>query len=77
MKKPERRLRIPIAIAVVVVGGIAAANAVSCGDDGQTPQCQVECVYSGSDNGNCPFPTCATGSNLDMCPTGCIPEPVV
>jgi hypothetical protein len=37
----------------------------------------IFCVYEGSDNGNCPFPTCATGSNLDECPAGCIPEPIV
>jgi len=75
VKKP---LRIPLAIAfVATVAAAAAVTSVSCGDDGQTAQCEVFCVYSGSDNGNCPFPTCATGSNLDVCPSGCIPEPVV
>lgn len=70
----SRRLRIPVALAFVVVTGAATANVVNCGDDGEPP-CPVFCVYSGSDNGNCPFPTCATGSNLDQCPAGCIPEP--
>jgi hypothetical protein len=73
----RKQLRIPLAVAFVVVSAVGTANVVSCGDDGQSRECQVFCVYTGSDNGNCPFPTCATGSNLDVCPTGCMPEPVV
>ena len=79
-----KKLRIPSAIAftVVVSGAIAAATSASCGG-GESPtvdanaSCAVFCVYDGSDNGNCPFPTCATGSDLDQCPAGCSPEPVV
>ena len=67
-------LRIPAALAFTVTIGVA------CNDHGKHPDasanCQVFCVYQSVDNGNCPFPTCATGSNLDQCPQGCIPEPL-
>ena len=78
------RLGIPMAIAVTVLAGGATIAAIPSGcGGGESPpfdanaNCQVFCVYEGSDNGNCPFPTCATGSDLDQCPTGCIPEPIV
>jgi hypothetical protein len=76
MAKP---LRIPAVLAFTVLGAAAGATAASCGDtrppvDAGTT-C-VHCVYQVTDNGNCPFPTCATGSNHDQCPAGCIPEPV-
>jgi hypothetical protein len=74
-----KRLRIPLALAVVTMTGVSAAT---CGGGESPPfdanaNCQIFCVYEGSDNGNCPFPTCATGENLDQCPAGCIPEPIV
>jgi hypothetical protein len=74
------RLRIPAVLAFTVLGTAAAVTASSCGDDGKPTadagsSCRP-CIYEGSDNGNCPFPTCATGSNHDQCPAGCIPEPV-
>jgi len=74
MKK--RPLKIPVALAFVTVTVVVAGTTVSCDDDDNEPSCQVYCVYETSDNGNCPFPTCATGSNLDQCPAGCIPEPL-
>jgi len=75
----NKQLRIPIALAFVAV---TTASAATCGGGESPPfdanaNCQVFCVYEGSDTGNCPFPTCATGSNLDQCPAGCIPEPIV
>jgi len=74
MKK--RPLKIPVALAFVTVTTVAVGTMASCDDDDQEPSCQVYCVYETADNGNCPFPTCATGSNLDQCPAGCIPEPL-
>jgi hypothetical protein len=62
--------------AVLVVSILGAA---ACGGD-DNPECEVACVpettpapaaCEGPD-----FP-CATGPQLDQCPTGCIPEPVV
>lgn len=68
-----RPLRIPAALAFTVL-----SVAASCGEE--KPQldaaCRI-CVYSGPDNGNCPFPTCATGADQDQCPPGCMPMPVV
>jgi hypothetical protein len=68
------RLRIPAVLAFTVLS-VAGA---SCGEEQPGPDaaCRV-CVYQGPDNGNCPFPTCATGSNRDQCPPGCIPMPIV
>jgi len=67
-------LRIPAVLAFTLGAGVA------CDDHGKHPDasgsCQVLCVYQSVDNGNCPFPTCATGSNMDVCPQGCIPEPI-
>jgi hypothetical protein len=73
-------LRIPAALAFTVVGTVAA-SAVSC--DGGTPRqdaraCQVLCIPQGGGSSSaCPLPTCATGSNHDVCPPGCVPEPIV
>lgn len=72
-------LRIPAALAFTVVGAAAAASMDSCG--GTTPEpdaraCPVICVPQGSGSSNCPPTTCATGANHDMCPAGCIPEPI-
>lgn len=80
MKPP---LRIPAVLAFTVLGVTVAASAGSCGDDkptadaaaGDAATC-VYCVYQTADNGNCPFPTCATGDHHDVCPEGCIPAPV-
>ena len=38
--------------------------------------CSVICVPQGTGSSSCPPTTCATGSNHDVCPTGCIPEPI-
>lgn len=70
-------LRLPAVLAFTVLGAAAAATAASCGES--TPVADARCrycVYQGSDNGNCPPPTCATGSNQDVCPAGCIPIPI-
>jgi hypothetical protein len=81
LESDAMRLRIPAVLAFTVLGTAAAVTASSCGDDGKPTadagsSCRP-CIYEGSDNGNCPFLTCATGSDQDQCPTGCIPEPVV
>jgi hypothetical protein len=76
-------LRIPAVLAFTVLGAAVAASAGSCGDGtptldaatGDAAHC-VYCVYQSTDNGNCPFPTCATGEHQDVCPAGCIPQPV-
>jgi len=75
MKPP---LRIPAVLAFTFLGAAAAASTESCGPGKPTVDAStcVICVYQTVDNGNCPFPTCATGSNHDVCPAGCIPEPV-
>jgi hypothetical protein len=74
-----RPLRIPAVLAFTVLGAGAAASAGSCGSNSpptvDAGSCRI-CVYETSDNGNCPFPTCATGSNHDVCPPGCIVQPV-
>jgi hypothetical protein len=72
-----RPLRIPAVLAFTVLGVAAAAAVTSCGDE--EPRLDAACrycVYETVDNGNCPFPTCATGSNHDQCPAGCIPAPI-
>jgi hypothetical protein len=71
-------LRIPTVLAFTVLGaGLAAVAAASCGDGKPTPDAGcVLCVYESADTGNCPFPTCATGSQHNVCPAGCIPQPV-
>ena len=72
-------LRIPAVLAFTVVGTTLGTVAASCGDHKPTVDAGavcVHCVYQSVDNGNCPFPTCATGSNHDQCPPGCIPEPM-
>jgi hypothetical protein len=77
----KRPLRIPLALSVVMMTGVTAATTIHCGDDAAptadaSTNCTVFCVYEQTDNGNCPFPTCATGPQLDQCPSGCIPEPI-
>jgi hypothetical protein len=73
-------LRIPAVLAFTVVGAAAAASAVSCGDgkpqiDAST--CEVLCIaQTGGSGSNCPPPTCATGDDHDMCPPGCVPQPI-
>jgi hypothetical protein len=79
--RDDRKLRVPAVLAFAVIGASAAAALVACGDDSAkkpdaATSCLTYCVYQGSDTGACPFPTCATGSNHDMCPAGCLPEPV-
>ena len=76
-------LRIPAVLAFTVLGTAAVASSGSCGDGkptidaaaGDAAAC-VHCVYQSTDNGNCPFPTCATGEHQDVCPAGCIPQPL-
>ena len=75
MKRP---LRIPTMLAFTVLGAAAAGSTESCGEDKpklDAATCVI-CVYQTVDNGNCPFPTCATGDHQDVCPEGCIPQPV-
>lgn len=71
-------LRIPAVLAFTVLGAAAAASAGSCGDGKPTVDAAtcVYCVYQSTDNGNCPFPTCATGEHQNICPAGCIPQPL-
>lgn len=71
-------LRIPVVLAFTVLAAAVAASTGSCGEDKPTVDAAtcVYCVYQTVDNGNCPFPTCATGDGQDVCPEGCIPQPV-
>jgi hypothetical protein len=72
-------LRIPAVLAFTVVGAAAGVTAVSCGGSAPAPDamsCPVVCVAQGSGSNGCTPPTCATGSNHDMCPAGCVPEPI-
>jgi hypothetical protein len=74
-------LRIPAVLAFTVVGGAAvAAGALSCGG-GSAPapdamSCPVRCIPTGAGSNACTPPTCATGPNHDVCPPGCMPEPI-
>jgi len=74
----SQRLRVPVVLAFTVLGAGAATSVGSCGQGKPTIDAGtcVHCVYESVDNGNCPFPTCATGSNADVCPAGCIVAPV-
>jgi hypothetical protein len=76
-------LRIPAVLASTVLGVIGAAAAgvaaVSCGGSAPAPDamvCPVVCVAQGSGSNDCTPPTCATGNNHDMCPAGCVPQPI-
>jgi hypothetical protein len=73
------RLRLPTALAFTVVSVAAvAASVVSC-ETTTKPTADAACnlcVYETVDNGNCPVPTCATGSNHDVCPDGCVLQPI-
>jgi hypothetical protein len=75
-----KQLRAPAVLAFAVVGATTAALVLSCADSAPKPDaaisCVVYCVYQSVDNGNCPFPTCATGTDHDTCPQGCVPAPV-
>jgi hypothetical protein len=72
-----RPLRIPAVLAFTVVGVSAGMAASSCGEGLTTADAACRyCVYESVDNGNCPFPTCAMGSQQDECPPGCVPAPV-
>jgi len=78
--KPTLRIPAVLAVAVLTAAGTAAlVTSASCGDD-TSPTCEVLCVPAGSGTGAaCQGPDypCATGSNLDQCPAGCVPEPLV
>jgi hypothetical protein len=79
-------LRIPAVLASTVLGvvgvaavGAAGVAAVSCGGSAPAPDamvCPVVCVAQGSGSNGCTPPTCATGNNHDMCPAGCVPQPI-
>lgn len=76
-------LRIPAVLASTVlgiVGGTAAGvAAVSCGGSAPPPDamvCPVRCIPIDTGSNGCTPPTCATGPNHDVCPTGCTPEPI-
>jgi len=67
-------LRIPSVLAFTVVGA-----AVGCGDGKPTTDastCEVYCIPQAPGANHCPPPTCATGTRHDVCPSGCIPEPI-
>lgn len=74
-------LRIPAVLAFTVAGAAAAgaAAALSCG--GSAPPsdamaCVRHCITTGVGSNACTPPTCPTGPNSDICPTGCTLEPV-
>jgi hypothetical protein len=74
-------LRIPAALAFTVLGAAAGAvAAVGCGDEkpaADASTCDVLCIaQSGGSGSNCPPPTCATGDDHDICPAGCVPQPL-
>jgi hypothetical protein len=76
-------LRVPAVLAFTVVGGAAVLGAVAaagCGN-GTPPAdaiaCSVICVPQGSGSNACTPAVCATGANHDVCPAGCVPEPIV
>jgi hypothetical protein len=74
----KAKLHLPAVLSVVVLTAAATAALTSCDDDNDPPpmadaaMCQAYCFpTSGPAEANCPFPTCATGPNVDQCPTGC------
>ena len=72
-------LRFPAVLAFTVVGAAAGAIAASCGGEAPAPDaasCPVICVAPDAGPSACPPSTCATGDNHDICPTGCVPEPI-
>jgi hypothetical protein len=72
-------LRIPAVLAFTVVG-VAAAVGAGCGNGTPAPDamaCSVICVPQGSGSNGCTPAVCASGSNHDVCPAGCVPEPIV
>ncbi|HEY6175345.1 MAG TPA: hypothetical protein VIX73_12900 [Kofleriaceae bacterium] len=72
-------LRIPAVLAFTIVGGAVTA-VVACGDGKpgtDAGACSVVCVPRGSGSNGCTPATCAQGSNHDVCPVGCVPEPIV
>lgn len=72
-------LRLPAVLAFTVVGAAAGAIAASCGGGAPAPDaasCPVVCVPQDAGPSACPPTTCATGANHDMCPAGCVPEPI-
>jgi hypothetical protein len=72
-------LRIPAVLAFTVVGAAAGAIALSCGGSTPSPDamtCPVRCIPTGAGSNACTPPTCASGPNHDVCPTGCMPEPI-
>jgi hypothetical protein len=74
------RLRIPTVLAFTVIGGAVAASAGSCssGKPGvDAGVCSVICVPQGSGSNGCTPAVCASGVNHDVCPPGCVPEPIV
>ena len=75
-------LRIPPVLAFTVVGGAAVAAAVLAGCGSGTPgpdamACSVICVPQGSGSTGCTPAVCAGGATHDVCPAGCVPEPIV
>jgi len=73
-------LRIPTVLAFTVLGAAVAVAVQSCTDDPGPASCPVVCLPDGSagsaGSAHCPPTTCATGSNHDMCPADCHPEPI-
>jgi len=77
-----RKTQLPAVLAVTIMAAATSGALLvsSCGGDDQPPQCEVYCVpETDPPAAACAGPDlpCATGTNHDQCPTGCIPEPVV
>jgi len=75
-------LRIPAVLAFTVAGGMVGGAAAIIGCDHGKPvadagACSVICVPQGSGSNGCTPATCAQGANHDVCPAGCVPEPIV
>lgn len=76
-----RKTQLPAVLAVTIMAAATTGALLvsSCGGDDQ-PECEVLCVPESTPApAACEGPDypCATGTNMDQCPTGCIPEPVV
>jgi hypothetical protein len=80
------QLKLPAVLSVAVLTAVSVGELVGCGgDDAPEPDARVvdapgadamECVNycfpDGTGTGDeCPFPTCGTGPDFDMCPDHC------
>jgi hypothetical protein len=72
----KAKLQLPAVLSVVLLTAAATVAVTSCDDDdpptADAAPCQEYCFPTGgSGQQNCPFPTCATGPNFDVCPADC------